>query len=194
MRKIVSGEVREKQSKRNQMIIGIVLLLLMIISTLGFAFINNTSSNSVGSDSVDYNDVRFTREFDYWKFTFNNYEFLTRYNSQETSDITVPGFITLQDYVNKPLYFVGENGDHFLELQRNLDRFALRISEACLDSCEKDLPIKNCKTDTIIVYKEVKKEDEKERIYQEDKCVYIISRIENRARYADALLFKLLGL
>ncbi|MEN9626223.1 MAG: hypothetical protein RL557_551 [archaeon] len=196
MRKIISQEERAKKSKRNQIIIAIILLSLMIFSTIGYAFVNNTSSTSA-NEQIEYNGIIFVHESDYWRFIFNNYEFLTRYNPEETSAISLSGSLSLPDYTNVPLYFVGENGEHFTEIERNLDRFVLRTSRACLaaELCVENLPIKDCTLDNLIIYRAFNETtDTTEKIYQQDKCTYIIARAENQARYADALLFKVLGL
>ena len=60
------------------------------------------------------------------------------------------------------------------------------------EDCDKDLPIKNCSEDNVIVIKEPEKENE--NIHQEEKCVYITASFENQTKYADAFLFKILGI
>ncbi len=192
LKKIITKEEKDRKLKRNQLFLGFILIAIMIFSTLGFAFSNNNISSS---NVVNYKNVKFVQDSGYWKFNVNNIEFLTLYNPTEIEDINFLGNLTLNDYSDKPLYFFGERGDHNLEIERNLlDRFILRISPACIDSekCEQDLPVKNCKDDYIIVYKVANNEEEK--IYQENKCVYIIADVKNQGKYADVFLFKLLGL
>lgn len=193
MRKLISPEEQEKRKRRNQLIIGLVLIGLMVFSSVGFAF-SNTSETGTESESLDYNGFIFTKKGDYWSVTINGYDFITKHNPREVEDISLFGQPSLQNYVGKPLYFVGENGDHFAEIDRNLrDRFVLRVGNACLNNtdCEENYPIKDC-TDNIIVYREAR--NEKEELYIEDSCVYIISSYQNQSRYADAYLFKVLGI
>ncbi len=194
MRRIITRESRDKKLKRNQLIIGIALIGLMVSSTLGFAFINKTnSSNDI--EEIKYKGVRFVRDLNgYWNFNIDGIDFLTKYNPENTEAIDISTSLNLQNYVNKPLYFIGDSGDHFAEIDRNLrDRFVTRISGACLsgEECLEDFPIKSCSEDNIIIIKE---DAENERIYQEEGCVFITASYANQVRYADAFLFSLLGI
>lgn len=196
MIKILSEEEKKRIIKRNQLIVGGMMISLLIISTVGYAF-SNAGNDTNGSLTVDIQGISFTKENDYWHFIVNNNEFVTRYNPEEVASIPYLNYLTIQDYKDKPLYFAGETGEHTIELKRNLGgRFVLRMSEACVEGeiCENDLPIKNCTRDNLIVYKKVVEENETETIYQEDKCTYIIARTEHQTQYTDVFLYKLLGL
>jgi len=194
MKALISQEEKDKKLKRNHLIMGLILILLMVFSTLGFAFGNRINSNSV--EEVEYKGIKFVRNpsSGYWSFNIQGVDFITRYNPTETQDINFLNYQTINNYVNKPLYFVGESGEHFSELDRNLrDRFVLRTSGACLDDeCEGNFPVKDCSQDNIIVVKEAV--DGEEKIYQEENCIYIIASFANQVRYADAYLFDLLGI
>jgi len=194
MKALISQEVKDKKVKRNHLIMGLILILLMVFSTLGFAFGNRINSNSV--EEIEYNGIKFVRNLNtgYWSFNIQGFDFITSYNPTETQDINFLNYQTINNYANKPLYFVGESGEHFSELDRNLrDRFVLRINAACLDDeCEGDFPVKDCSQDNIIIVKEAV--DGEEKIYQEENCIYIIASYQNQVRYADAYLFDLLGI
>ena len=195
MRKIITRDARDKTVKRNQLIMGVVLIGLMVFSTLGFAFSNKISNNG-GVEEVEYKGVKFVRGSNgYWSFNVNGNDFLTLYNPKETTDIASLNYLTLGIYSNKPLYFVGEQGEHLSEIVRNLNPFIQRVSSACLpgDDCQGDFPVKDCKVDNVIVLKEAD-EGGDERIYQEDNCVYIVASFSNQVRYADKFLFEILGI
>ncbi|MBS3093219.1 hypothetical protein J4456_01410 [Candidatus Pacearchaeota archaeon] len=194
MQKIISQEQRARKQKINQLIIGLVLIGLMLFSTIGFAF-SNTVQTEDNTETKNINGIEFIRTGDFWTFSVSGYEFVTKHNPEDVQHISVLTGPTLQSYVGKPLYFVGENGEHFSEMDGNVrDRFVQRISNACIDEkdCLENYPMKNCIDDNLIVYREAMNESEK--IYFEDNCSYIVSSYANQSEYADALLFKLLGI
>ena len=196
MKKIITRAEREKIKKRNQLLMGVILVILMVFSTIGFALSGRT--NSQESEVMEYKNIKFIREGGYWRFNYNNKEFISRYNPVEVKDINVPISLRLEDFFNKPLYLSGNSPEVFGEINIFMRDFVERINLACIeeekesnktDICE-NLPIKDCKKDNIIIVKE-SKINESERIYQEDKCIFIESSIENQTLYGDALLFKI---
>ena len=194
MQRIITREEQAKKTKRNQLIIGIILILLMAMSTVGYAL----SSRETKSDNnkIKYNGIEFIKNSDYWQFTTQGYNFITKYNPKETENVSV-GFVytKLKDYADEPLYFAGNFQEPIFELKRNIYPFALRIQDACMQgvNCSlESLPKKNCSSDNVIVLQE--SYDKKESIHQEDKCIFISANIENQTIYADAFLFKILGI
>jgi hypothetical protein len=194
MKKILSKAESERKNRRNQIVIGIILIGLMTLSTAGYAITSN--SDNKDSKPVEYNGVTFTRSSDYWSFNSNGYDFLTKYNPEETKDIQISNKILLEDYKNKPLYFATLSGVPDIEIARNLnERIALRIQSACIseNNCTQDLPLKDCSLDNIIVIKEPLT-NQSEMIYQDEKCIFIRANELNQTKYADAFLFNLLGI
>ena len=190
MKKILTREQEAKKTRRNQLIIGIILVGLMLISTAGYA-INNEETNSV-TGQIDYKGITFVRNGDYWNFNFQNQNFITQYNPEETKDINVFVQSSLKDYANKPLYFVTESGQQEAELATNLKNSVLRIQNACISEkdCLNNLPIKNCSVDNVIIVREAI--NETESVYQDKKCVFITAEYSNLTKYDDAFLFKIL--
>lgn len=191
----MTREEQAKKTKRNQLIIGILLILLMTLSTVGYAL--STRDNNEETNKIKYKDIDFVKNSEYWYFTLNGQEFATRYNPKEVENVSI-GFLYLKlnDYSNEPLYFASNFQDANYELKRNLYPFALRIQDACMNklNCSvPNLPLKNCSSDNVIIIKEPVKGD-KERINQEDRCVFINANLENQTIYADAFLFKILGI
>lgn len=189
----MTKEEQEKKNKRNQFIIGIILILVMILSTAGYAI---TSGDKVENDKIKYNGIDFVQKDGYWYFDKDGQQFATVYNPIETENISVsffaPGWI---DYSDKPLYFVGNFQEPNYEIKRNMYNLVLRIADACLigENCTQDLPLKNCLEDNVIIIQEPEKE-EGETIKKNEKCVFIRADIQNQTRYADAFLFKILGI
>lgn len=186
----MSREDKDKKTKRNQLIIGIILIGIMVFGTLGYAF---SDKENTSSEKIEYNGVEFVKNNEYWNFNLNGDDFATKYNPEETENISFVSIYNLNNYANNPLYIVGDfNGANF-EISRNLNRFVSRINPACLSEyCKENYPIKNCSLDNIIIIREPA--GEKENIYSQDKCVFITSSIENQTRYVDAFLFKILGI
>ena len=194
MKPIENSEVIQRRRRRNQLIMGITLMGIMVLSSIGFAFTNNFS-DSTTLEKKKINGITFNLQNDRWVSRIEGQEFNTKFKLEDLSSISIENQMKLKDFIGKPLYFVGERGDHFSEIELNIgSRFVQRIQLACIsnESCEGNLPIKDCTLDNIIVYKESKEGVEK--IYQKDHCVYIESSIQNQALYADALLFNILGI
>jgi len=188
MKKILTKEEKGKKDTRNKVIIGVILVILMVLSVVGYSFFSNPEEDE---ERVEYNGVEFVlNEMGMWYFEIQNWGFLTSFNPQETENISAPIFTTTNSYAGKPLFFVGE-GRAKQELARNLQNFALRMQDACIEKkeCEGNLPIKECSEDNIIIFKE---EDYIE-ITREDNCVFITAPYAEQTRAADAFLFKILG-
>ena len=67
MKKIVTKNMKKKQDRRNQLIIGFILIGLMLFSTAGFAL--SGGGDEGGNDVVEYNGLEFVRgDSGYWSF------------------------------------------------------------------------------------------------------------------------------
>jgi len=181
MRKIISKEDKEKKDKKNQLIIGSILMFILIFGTIGYAF--NRDSNNGNNQNIEYNGIEFIKNNGKWYFELNKV-YSTTYNPEEIN-ISFNIEKKLNDYKNKPLYLVGGNDEARYELLSNLNGIYSRYQDACLEDCEEDFPIKNC-SDNIIIFQ---KGDNK--IYQEDNCVFIQG---DEIKSADAFLFKILDI
>lgn len=195
MRELNIKKDPNKKNRTGQILKILIGMFLIIVMTLSIADIALNSS-SKNSDKLKYKDIDFIKKDSYWQFNFQGYSFVTSYNPEETKDISFFSYSSLQNYIEKPLYFVGNSADPSFEITRNLvGRFVTRASEACINEkeCDGDFPLKNCTKDNIIVFENPEK-DEKEKMYQENSCVYIIANYENQTRYADKFLYTALGI
>ncbi len=191
MRRIITRTQQDKKTKRNQLIIGLLLIGLMVFSVVGYALSGRGSEEDL--EEIEYNGIKFVQDNSgYWNFKIQGQNFITKYNPKETEEILFSSDLTLNDYSNKPLYFVGIFQEPNFEINRNLNSFALRVQEACLfkKDCENDLPIKNCSADNLIVINE----GDDENIYQQDNCIFITASLGNQTKYADKFLFNVLGI
>ena len=201
MRRITTKTQQDKKIKRNQLIIGLLLIGLMFFSVIGFALSGRGQEKTI--KKIEYNGIEFLQDNSgYWYFNIQGQNFITKYSPEETEDILFSSSLSLGTYSNKPLYFVGIFQEPTFEINRNLNSFVLRVQEACLSKkdCENDLPIKNCSIDNIIVINELKSDlegdgnEEKENIYQQENCVFITAGLGNQTKYADKFLFNILGI
>ena len=143
MRKIITRTQQNKKDKRNQLIIGLLLIILMIFSVVGYSLNGRESAGDI--KKIKYNGVEFLQDnSEYWHFNIQGENFITKYNPEETENILFSSDLTLNDYLNKPLYFVGIFQEPNYEIAKNLNSFVLRTQEACLskkDCKNNDLPI-----------------------------------------------------
>ena len=200
MRRIITKTQQDKKTKRNQLIIGLLLIGLMLFSVIGYALSGRGAEEEL--EKIEYKGIEFAQDNSgYWRFNIQGQNFLTKYNPKETEKISFSSSLNLNAYLNKPLYFVGIFQEPNFEINRNLNSLVLRVQGACISKkdCGNDLPIKNCSVDNIIVIKELESDlgnesEEKENIYQQENCVFIIASLGNQTKYADKFLFNILGL
>lgn len=182
MRKIKSQAEIDKKRKRNQIIVGTVLVVLMMFSTIGYSLMDKTN-NSV--KKVKYSGVTFVSSNGLWeidgtKMYFNNLP-------TELENISVEGTYNLNDYANQTVYFVNYSAAGELIIN-NLRGQIQRYQEACLDkACGLDLPVKNCSQDLIIIFTNTLEN----KVYQKDKCVFISG---DSPRGVDAFVYKLFNI
>ncbi|MBU1136242.1 MAG: hypothetical protein ABIG37_01985 [Nanoarchaeota archaeon] len=187
MRKIRSNEDIRKSENMKKIIVGVVLVGLMVLSTVGYAF------NQTGRDvkkALEYNGFKFTLEEDgLWHGSLNEYESATVYNPEDTENISSYSKSSINNYQGKTVYFSHDSDVRGIqEISRNIGGLIERIQFACLDDCEENLPIKNC-TDNVIIIRESKET----LINQEENCIYILSEADETIRACDAFIFKLFG-
>jgi hypothetical protein len=188
MRRIVSKKKEVKRQKKNQIIIGTILILIMFSSVLGFGFGTGSSNNS-GSSEITYNGLEFINQNNLWYLTINEVNFIFRYNPLQVQKISsqVNDF---NSYYQEPLYIQSENSEAELEIYLNLGQIALRTQKACYENCveeNSDLPIKTCEDNFIII-----QESENMEILQQDNCVFIKGPSEDLIKITDEFLFKIL--
>jgi len=194
MRQIISRDEKDRKVRRNQLIIGIILIGIMTFGTVGYAFSDRSDGNS---EKIEYNGIEFAKDgSDYWNFALNGNNFITKYNPKEVENITFSSYLSINSYTNKPLYLVSDFNEPNYEISRNLNPFVLRMQNSCIsgDNCTGNLPVKNCSEDNVIIIKETNNESQKEKIYQQENCAFITASSENQTRYVDAFLFKILGI
>lgn len=182
MRKLETREDIEKKNNRNKLIIGIVLAVLLLMSTAGYAFFGVGEDES--SKKIKYKTVEFSERYGFLMLELGGRDYYFNYLPNETSVFETRKI--LPDYLNKPLYFVGESPGKE-SVARNLGQIASRMQMACIEGeeCDENLPVKNC-SDNIVIFKQT----DLSVIREEDNCVYILSN--ESLRDADAFIYGLL--
>jgi len=190
MRKIVSKKEESKKGKTKQIVVGILLVFIMILSTIGYS-LNNLGEED--SKRIFYEGIEFVKEDSFWSTKIGDFNFLFSYNPTETERI-YSEMKYINEYSNLPLYIYSENSGATREIYRNLfyyNRLVERIQEACSvgEKCGSEIPIKNCSNNFIII-----KISEEKEIRQEEKCVFISGKEEELVKITDEFLFKIMGI
>lgn len=186
MRKITSKKDAEKKQKRNNTLIGIILVIVMLFSVIGYGFMDTSSE---GKKKIEYNGFEFINSEGYWFLKKGDSNFRFIYNPLETEGTSVKSLKTLENYLDKPLYVSSESVDAEYEILGNLQQFVQRAQYACLEKeCEENLPVKTCEENFIII--ELGEENE---ITQKENCVFIKGKEEDILKISDEFLFNILG-
>ena len=199
IKKIVSKEEQERKKRTRNFLIGMVLVLIMLFSTAGYAINVAFSTQGTKANIVKYKDIDFVKDdAGLWEFQYNGQKFMTKYNPLELNDTKVSTGLTLANYKDQVLYYeFNESQEGVRELLTNLwdlNQVPKRIWRACLtDNCTIDVPVKSCSDDKIISFK-IPLKDENERVYKQENCVFIVANETNQARYSDAFLYNLIGI
>ena len=196
IRKIMSESEREAKDTRNKRIMGVVLGLIMLLSTAGY-FVFDFSTPK--AKSIDYAGIKFSQTLaGTWGFSYGGNSYETRYTPLETKNIQITLTKTLSDYYNKPLYISANPIDDIsqssnTEILKNINTIVLRASFACMDAnCTQNYPIKDCSSDNMIIFEQ--SSTNSSRITQQQKCVTLTYAPSDEERLADAFLFGIIGI
>ncbi len=198
MRKIKSITDIEKARRRNNIILGVGMIVLLTVSSLGYSLMNADGSKK---NSVSENGFNFVRENGRWKLSIENPNdrnkpevFKFQHLPSEVNNVSISISAQLGTYSNQPIYFVNP-GVGASEILGNIGNYILRYQEACLDSgidnmdnatCKGDLPIKDC-TSNLIIFEQ----GNDTRVYQKGSCVFIVG---DNSLGSDAFLYEVLGI
>lgn len=187
MKPLKSKSSEAKKRKRNNIIIGFVLIIVMFGSVFGV--IINSFGNS-GKSAVKYKGFKFTSENGRWKLNLGNYDFSFIYNPVEIEEIKTQ-LNYLDSYSGKPLYILSDFPEASSEIISNIGFTVLRVQDACIQgkSCPyEDYPVKTCNDNFIII-----EEGNENSIAQDNNCVFIEGNSSNIIQTSDEFLFHILG-
>jgi len=191
MRKIENISSRERKQRRNQIIIGIVLILLMATSTIGF-IISFDGANPNQENSIIYNGFQFFKSANGWVFETNYGTFETFNEPAITEDIEFNLDVNINDFLNKPLYYVfTEESLASRELKKTFQSISLRQTRACIEGypcSDENAPIKTCEDNVILIIS-----SEEIKAYKENNCIFIEGSAEEQLVLSDKLIYEILG-
>ncbi len=192
MRKIVTEEEKREKDTRNKVILGLILVVIMVFSTAGYAFFSGEREET--AEKTEYNGVGFIKTQGYWVFEMQGITFYTQYDPNETKNISPTIFVSPATYSGKTLYFMGDAPSR-REIEINfLGKLVARSQDGCIegheDKCNNNTPIKNCSFDNIIILEE----SEEIKITQNENCITISAPYSEQTLAADAFIFKVLGI
>jgi len=188
IKRIISQEDRERKKRRNQFIVGGVLAVLMIMSTVGFALFSGEEENT--TSKITYNNLVFYKTLNGWQTTINGRNFEFQNNPLEVQDIRITN-VSLEDYYNKALFIDSQDASATYEIYYNLNGIASRIQNACLEeeNCSSELPVKTC-NDSVIVIETLNTTS----IEKRENCLIIKAKEGEAIKVVDAFLYKIFGI
>lgn len=177
MRKIETEEEIEARAKKRGRYLVIFMLIILLGSTAGYAFLSFEEDSGQEGGEENYQDVNGK-----WVVNINGQKIYLTNSKEDVSNISVNVGTTVRDFSGKTAYIVSDSALAFSELAYPIEFYASRVQEACYGKCDKNLPEKNC-TDNLIVFRQ----NETEMISQKDNCVFISGTLKS----VDAFIYKL---
>ncbi|MFA5485341.1 MAG: hypothetical protein WC260_03800 [Candidatus Pacearchaeota archaeon] len=182
MRKIKTKQQLDKEQKKKQIMLSVLLIALLGFSTIGYAFFSSTEDKQ---QTHNYKNLKFIQQNELWYTQINNDYYIFEYLPNQIADIIINTTMKIQNIENKPLYIVNPQDISYI-LTSNLQNHVLRFQEACinLEECNENIPLKDCSIDNIII---IKSSSEKTQVIQDQNCIYLegdISKTSNKFLYS----------
>lgn len=189
MRRLETQKDKDRKKKRNQLIVGLILIFVMLGSTLGYAF-SSFRGDSNSEDKLNYNGIELNKQNSYWYLTLGDFNFALKYNPKETIETSSESINYINSYNGKPLYVYSENSESTLEIYQNFQNVVERTQFACYEKskCQEDWPLKDCTNNFIII-----QESNSTKIEQKENCVFIEGKNEDLTKLTDEFLYKIIG-
>ncbi|MBI3334749.1 hypothetical protein HYZ97_04655 [Candidatus Pacearchaeota archaeon] len=160
--------------------LGIFLLLIMVISSVGYAFISSPDSE----EEIDTLSEEGVQEINgRWVAVWNGQELVFSSSPESVKEVPVSMNLTIEEYYQQTAYYAQNPGLH-AELVQSLGLYSA-LQPACLGACIEDFPEKNC-TDLVISWNRTGDN----QVSQENKCIFI----QGDLRAVDAFLYRLFDL
>jgi len=195
MRKISTKQDRLKKQKRNTLVISLVLVIILALSIFGIVANSFGSSDNTNDKTTIYNGYEFYASGSFWILEQGDFKFIFSSNPSELENVSIESneLNLLPEYAQKTLYIYSDESTANYQIYQNLDLFLTRIQPACLEQdksiCAEDLPIKGCEDNFIVI-----KKSDKNKLTQQDKCVFIEAKTEDLTKVIDIFLLKILGI
>jgi len=164
MRNLHTKTRKGAKRKRNQTIMGVIIIILMTTSVIGYAILSGKEEQQ---EKIIYKDYEFIKTSSGWQTQINraNKDLVlnTEYLPQEVENITNIGRPFLEDFTNKNIFIIVSSNTerNAAYIFNSLSLFTLRIQFACPEEkinssfcIDNNLPIKSCndtRFDTTII-------------------------------------------
>lgn len=179
IRKIESREASDRRSRKNILVLSIIMISILVLSIAGYFSIGENEGRDISEGVQNIGD--------YW--IFNHEENIIRVSNslESTKNVSIINSKKISDYRGKIVYLASEYEAWTYEISSVLQNYAGRIQRACYGNCSENLPEKNC-NDTMIVMTELNiSEGANGKIYEQNNCVFI----EGDLRAIDAFIYQL---
>ena len=178
-----------KKDRNYKGIISLGILFLLLVSSLGYAFL--TKEQGV-DDSADLNDGQIKLEEKKpvqiggrWAFSYYGLPIYLTNSPQEVKGIEVElNNLTINDFNSKNLYISSDSDISLQEILINVGQFSPKVQEACYGECDRNLHEKKCDEDYNFI---VIRESETEKVYTDENCIFIDGGINS----IDAFMYKI---
>ena len=100
MNRIKTKEERVRKQKINQIILGVVMIVILVLSTVGFALLSNEDKPNSSLQEREVNGVNFLRQDNLWLGKINNKDHAFFYlpDEKQTNQHQLCYILTLQQY------------------------------------------------------------------------------------------------
>jgi len=221
MKAFETRETKEKRKKREQILIGFIVAVIMIFGTVGFAFMQGQYNKEEQNGQNEYNGYYFTKIDGMWQTQTNigntPLAIKTLYLPKELENITIKNYPLLEDFKGKAVYIIANNlteRQAASEFAPVLNPFVLRMQLACSEKenetefCIKnDLPIKSCEDatyNTFIIDLEENAKDAAENatnngkntieVNYKNNCLTIKAEGNDLIKASEKTIFKIFGI
>ena len=203
IKKIETREDSERKKRRTKLVIGIIIIVLMIFSTIGFAMIGN---NQEVIDNTVYNGYKFTSTSSGWQTTVQGQTITTSYFPTEVLNVTGSNVYAF-DFTGQIVYIAVGSQEEIYDVNElgNLNNIAERSQFACQPKAENSsfcqessLPIKSCEdvnssnTARVIIINSNVTEPASYTYY--NNCLTINAKSADLKIAVDNFIFKIFGI
>lgn len=173
----MTADERKRKQQKTIRYLSIFMLIILGLSSAGYAFFANPSSGST-NDQTQNNGNQ-------WTIKLGNYQLVLSSSPENAKKIPMNISVTANSYSGQSVYIASENEAVYERVYSALAQYSGKVQKACYGSCTEDLPEKTC-ADNLIVWRN----SAVNKVYQQDKCIFIEGDISS----ADAFIYKIFGL
>ena len=170
-----------KKDRNNKGIISLGILFLLLVSSLGYAFLTKeqggVDDSVVNDGQIKLEEKKPVQIGGRWAFSYYGLPVYLTHSLEEVKEIEVDlDNLTINDFNSKNLYISSGSDSSLQEILINIGQFYPKVQEACYGKCDRNLPEKECNGDYNFI---VIRESEIEKVYSEDNCIFIDGDIKS---------------